>query len=40
MLGIASARVKGDLERFKGFLESRGSATGAWRGEVKTQWKY
>jgi carbon monoxide dehydrogenase subunit G len=34
-LGVASSSVKGDLERFKEFIESRGSATGAWRGEVE-----
>ena len=28
-------RVKGDLERFKEFIESRGTETGAWRGEVQ-----
>ncbi|MDQ3915034.1 MAG: SRPBCC family protein [Actinomycetota bacterium] len=33
-LGIVRSRVKGDLERFKSFIESRGQATGAWRGEV------
>ena len=33
-IGIPSAQVKGDLERFKQFIESRGRATGAWRGEV------
>ena len=33
-LGFVKARTKGDLERFKGFIESRGSETGAWRGEV------
>ena len=33
-LGIVESRVKGDLERFKTFIESRGSETGAWRGEV------
>jgi hypothetical protein len=27
-------RVKGDLERFKEFIEGRGKETGAWRGEV------
>ena len=36
-LGLAAARVKGDLERFKNFIESRGAATGAWRGEVHGQ---
>jgi uncharacterized membrane protein len=34
ILGIVERRVKGDLERFKGFIESRGSETGAWRGEI------
>jgi uncharacterized membrane protein len=32
-LGVVDARVKGDLERFKEFIEGRGAATGAWRGE-------
>jgi uncharacterized membrane protein len=34
-LGIVSARIKGDLQRFKDFIESRGVETGAWRGEIK-----
>jgi uncharacterized membrane protein len=34
-LGSDSRRVKGDLERFKDFVESRGVETGAWRGEVR-----
>jgi uncharacterized membrane protein len=33
-LGLVRRRVENDLERFKGFIESRGSETGAWRGEV------
>jgi uncharacterized membrane protein len=33
-LGLLQRRVKGDLGRFKEFIESRGSETGAWRGEV------
>ena len=33
-LGFLQARVKGDLERFKKFIESRGAETGAWRGEI------
>lgn len=33
-VGVASGRVSGDLDRFKAFIESRGTATGAWRGEV------
>ena len=34
-LGFVDRRVKGDLERFKAFIESRGQATGAWRGHVE-----
>ena len=33
-LGFLERRVKGDLERFKEFIESRGVPTGAWRGEI------
>jgi uncharacterized membrane protein len=33
-VGLDSGRVKGDLERFKEFIESRGTETGAWRGEI------
>ena len=33
-LGVVKHRVKGDLERFKDFIEGRGQETGAWRGEV------
>ncbi|HUQ77587.1 MAG TPA: SRPBCC family protein [Patescibacteria group bacterium] len=33
-LGLVKGRVKGDMERFKSFIEERGTATGAWRGEV------
>jgi uncharacterized membrane protein len=34
-VGADSRRVKGDLERFEEFVESRGRETGAWRGEVE-----
>jgi uncharacterized membrane protein len=34
VLGIVRMRTKGDLERFKDFIEERGGETGAWRGEV------
>jgi uncharacterized membrane protein len=34
-VGVDSRRVRGDLERFKELIESRGVETGAWRGEVK-----
>jgi len=33
-LGVASHAVKKDLEQFKSFIESRGTETGAWRGDV------
>ena len=33
-LGLFTHRVEGDLKRFKEFVESRGTETGAWRGEV------
>jgi uncharacterized membrane protein len=33
-LGFLERRVKGDLERFKEFIESRRMPTGAWRGEI------
>lgn len=34
LLGIVRGRVKGDMKRFKEFIETRGTETGAWRGEV------
>ena len=34
LAGITKRRVQGDLERFKEFIESRESETGAWRGEI------
>jgi uncharacterized membrane protein len=33
-MGVVAARTKGDLKRFKEFVEERGSETGAWRGEI------
>jgi len=33
--GLDSRRIKGDLERFKQLVESRGTESGAWRGEVE-----
>jgi uncharacterized membrane protein len=35
--GLLDRRVKGDLERFRKFIEARGGAdseTGAWRGDI------
>jgi uncharacterized membrane protein len=31
-LGFVSKQAEGDLKRFKKFIESRGTETGAWRG--------
>jgi len=36
-LGFLDRRVKGDLERFKTFIEERGASTDAWRGEVEAK---
>ena len=33
-LGFVERRVRGDLERFKQFIEARGQETSAWRGEI------
>ena len=33
--GIVGGKVKGDLERFREFVEARGGETGAWRGTVE-----
>jgi len=33
-LGIIERQAESDLERFKQFIESRGSETGSWRGTV------
>lgn len=35
VLGMASQRVESELGRFKAFIESRGTETGEWRGEVR-----
>lgn len=34
-LGFVQRQAKDDLKRFKEFVEDRGVATGAWRGEVR-----
>jgi uncharacterized membrane protein len=34
VLGIVERQVKGDLENFKSFIESRGREEGGWRGDV------
>ncbi|HEY3436407.1 MAG TPA: SRPBCC family protein [Actinotalea sp.] len=33
-VGIDDLQVKGDLKRFKEYIEGRGTETGAWRGDV------
>jgi uncharacterized membrane protein len=33
-IGMTQRRIKGDLERFKAFIENRDVETGAWRGEI------
>jgi hypothetical protein len=33
-LNIVQKQAEGDLERFKAYIESRGTATGSWRGSV------
>ena len=35
LVGAGSHAVKKDLDNFKEFIEGRGSATGAWRGDVE-----
>jgi uncharacterized membrane protein len=34
-LGLLDRRIKGDLHRFKEFIERRGGETGSWRGDVQ-----
>jgi uncharacterized membrane protein len=35
MLGIVSARVSGDLKRFKEFIENKDTPPEGWRGEIE-----
>ena len=34
VLGLDDRAIRMDLENFKEFIESRGSASGAWRGDI------
>ncbi|MBD0421958.1 SRPBCC family protein [Streptomyces sp. TRM S81-3] len=34
MLGTIDRRVKGDMRRFKDFIEQQGDESGAWRGRI------
>ena len=38
-VGAVGMRVRGDLARFKEFIESRQRETGAWRGTIEGDWK-
>ncbi|GEC05320.1 cyclase [Streptomyces spinoverrucosus] len=35
MTGTIDRRIKGDMHRFKDYIEQRGSETGGWRGRIK-----
>lgn len=37
MLGVIDRQVKGDLRRFKDYIEHRGGETGAWRGRIRPE---
>lgn len=34
MLGMVDRRIKGDMRRFKEFIEHRGGESGSWRGRI------
>jgi uncharacterized membrane protein len=35
VLGVVKARLGGDLERFKNYIEARGQESGGWRGTIE-----
>ncbi|MFV0128975.1 SRPBCC family protein [Streptomyces sp. HMX112] len=35
--GVIDRRVKGDMRRFKEYIEGRGTESGSWRGRIKPQ---
>jgi uncharacterized membrane protein len=35
LTGTIDRRIKGDMRRFKEYIEQRGSETGSWRGRVR-----
>ncbi|MEU6516087.1 SRPBCC family protein [Streptomyces sp. NPDC046978] len=37
MLGIINRQVKGDLSRFKDYIEHQGGESGAWRGRIRPE---
>ena len=34
-LGVVERQIKGDLERFRAYIEAQQAPTGAWRGGVR-----
>ncbi|KUF18985.1 MULTISPECIES: SRPBCC family protein [Streptomyces] len=36
-MGIIDRRVKGDMQRFKEFIENRSLETGSWRGRIRPE---
>ncbi|MFH8989592.1 SRPBCC family protein [Streptomyces sp. NPDC017940] len=36
-MGIIDRRVKGDMQRFKEFIEGRSLETGSWRGRIRPE---
>ncbi|MER5179553.1 SRPBCC family protein [Streptomyces sp. NPDC002896] len=34
MVGVIGRRAKGDMKRFKHYIEERGTESGAWRGRI------
>jgi hypothetical protein len=34
LVGVIDRRAKGDLRRFKDYIEDRGRESGAWRGRI------
>jgi uncharacterized membrane protein len=34
-LGVVSHRIEGDLDKFRDYIEKRGTESGAWRGEIR-----
>jgi uncharacterized membrane protein len=36
-LGFDDRQIRGDMARFKEFIESQGQETGAWRGEIRQE---
>ncbi|WP_028800042.1 SRPBCC family protein [Streptomyces sp. 142MFCol3.1] len=37
MLGVIDRRVKGDLRRFKDYIEEHGDTSGGWRGRIRPE---